>query len=137
MMGRYANIDTSIYSIFGLSSWTAEGIKTYPANYVAINAGTEYIKVSVIPNGSSDVNLRSSSGVLIVDIFVAAGNGPKRSSAIADKLDDYLLGKTITPTTKATVQLGTSSVEVFGPDPDNPSLYRTSYTIPFNYFEGM
>jgi len=135
-MGKYTNLDTKILAVFGSSSWTAEGIKTFPANFVAMNAGTEFIRVSIIPTGPG-VNLRSVSGVLIIDIFVEANKGPKRASFIADKLDTFLSGKNLMPTTRISIQLGSSSISPLGLDPDNPSLYRTSYTIPFNYFEVM
>jgi len=135
-MGKYINLDSKVYAIFGLSSWIAEGIKTFPANFVAMNAGTEFIRVSIIPGGSG-INLKSVSGVLIIDIFIEAGKGSQRASFIADRLDIFLSGKALTPTTKSLIQLGSSSLSPNGLDPDNSSLYRTTYTIPFNYFEVM
>jgi len=135
-MGKYANLDSGVYSIFGQSSWTAVGIKTFPANINVRDAGIEFIRVSVIPSGYG-VNLKSISGVIIVDIFVEANKGPKRASFIADKLDTFLSGKSITVATGIVVQLDRSAVSPNGLDSDNPSLYRTTYTIPFNYFEVM
>lgn len=134
-MGKYSNIDSNVYSIFGLTSWIAEKIKTYPANFVAIDRPSEFIKVSIIPSGPG-INLNSVSGVIIIDIYVPAGKGPQRASLIADKLDTYLSGQTLYPT-NACIQLLTSSVSVNGVDKEDPSLYRTTYTIPFNYFEVM
>jgi len=135
-MGKYLNLDQNILAIFGSASWLDEGISVYPVNFVAMNAGSEFLKVSVIPSGSG-VNLNSVSGVMIVDIFVASGTGPSRASEIADKLDTYLSGNAISPAAGVSIQLGSSSVRPLGLDPDNSSLYRTSYTIPFNYFEVM
>jgi len=135
-MGKYANLDTKIFALFGTSSWTAEGIKTFPANFVAMDAGTEFIRVSIIPAGPG-INLKSVSGIVLIEIFVEANKGPKRASYIADKLDIFLSGKNLMPTTKIAIQLGSSAISPLGNDPDNPSLYRTSYTIPFNYFEVM
>jgi len=135
-MGKYANLDTSILAIFGLSSWTAVGIKTFPANLVAMNAGTEFIRISIIPAGAG-INLKSVSGVVIADIFVESNNGSKRVSFIADKLDTFLSGKTLSPVARTAIQLGSSSLSLNGIDPDNSALYRATYTIPFNYFEVM
>lgn len=135
-MGKYSNIDANVFSIFGSPTWTAENIKTYPANFVAMDAGTEFVRIKIIASGEG-VNLKSASGVLIADIFVKAGDGPKRSSQIADKLDSYLSGKYLSTGSGTAVQLGSSSMTVMGLDPDNKSLYWTTCTIPFSYFEVM
>jgi hypothetical protein len=127
-MGKYAQLETDIFSIFGSAEWIAESINTYPSNFVAVNAGTEFLKVSIIPSGKG-VNLRSVSGLLIVDIYIASGSGIKRISELADKLDNYLEG-----IVSNKVQFGSSSLDILGQDKDNPALYRASYTLSFNYW---
>lgn len=135
-MGKYTNLLNDVFSIFSSSAWIAENIKTYPSNFIAVNSGNEFIRVSIIPSGNG-ANLISASGVLIVDIFTAAGNGPKATTSIADKLDLYLVGKSLKTATNGVTQLKSSSLQFLGNDKDNPALYRSSYTIPFNYFGAL
>lgn len=132
-MGKYLNIQNDIFSIFNSTAWKAENIKTYPSNFIAVNSGNEFIRVSIIPSGSG-VNLNSVSGVLIIDIFTPAGNGPKAVALIADKLDTYLVGKSLITGINSVTQLKSSSLQLLGNDKDNSALYRSNYTIPFNYF---
>ena len=132
-MGKYQDLQNDLFSIFDTDAWKAEGIKTHPSNFVMVNSGSEFIRVSAIPGGQG-LNLSSVSGIFVVDIFISAGNGPKRISFIADKLDDYLVGKTFSTGTTGVTQLKNSSLSLNGVDKDNPSLYRATYSIPFNHF---
>lgn len=132
-MGKYESLLTDIFSVFSKPAWKTENIKTYPSNYLATNAGNEFIRVSIIPR-SQGINLISSSGVLIIDIFTVTGNGPKRSFVIADTLDEYLVGKTLKTTSSASVQFGSSTLSESKSDAENTALLRTTYTIPFNFF---
>ena len=128
----YASLDANVFSIFGKDEWKAEKVKTYPSNFIAVNAGKEYIRVSIIPSGSG-VNLVSKSGILIIDIFTTAGNGPKAASLIADKLDKYLQGKSVSSNGTVT-QFLSSSLSPAGIDSENKTLSRSTFTIPFNHF---
>lgn len=132
-MGKYSSVLSDVFSIFATPAWTAENIKTYPNNFVAVIPTKEFIRVNVIANGTS-INNISISGILIIEIYTSAGEGPKRSSAIADKLDDYLQTKSKSTVTKKVTQFLRSSIAIKGVDKDNPSLHRVDYTIPFNYF---
>jgi hypothetical protein len=132
-MGKYERIQTDVFSIFNQLAWKAESIKTYPVNYISVTQDTEFIRVSVIPSGKG-VNLVSSSGLVLIDIFIPAGNGPRRASLIADKLDKYLVGKNIMVQDNAATQFGQSTLVSRGLDRDNPTLYASAYSIPFNYF---
>lgn len=131
-MDKYANLENAILAIFGTSGWNAEAIKTFPANFVAVGSGSEFIRVSIVPGGEG-INLNSVSGVLIIDIFVSAGMGLKRSSVIADRLDSYLVGKSFT-TSSGVLQLAGSGLAHKGVDKDDPSLHRSAYTVSFNFF---
>jgi hypothetical protein len=132
-MGKYENLLKDIFSVFDANSWKTESINTYPSNFVALNAGSEFIRVSIIPTGKG-LNLNSVSGVLLIDIFTAAGNGPRRSFVIADTIDKYLVGKTLKTVSNSSVQFGNSSLNASAQDKDNPSLARTIYSISFNFF---
>ena len=132
-MGKYSALQNDIFSVFNSPAWKAENVKTFPADFIAINAGNEYLRVNVIA-GTIGINRRSVSGILIIDIFTPAGLGPKRANLIADKLDSYLENKSVSLSADATTQFGTSVLTPLGTDRDNPSLSRSSYEIPFNFF---
>jgi hypothetical protein len=131
-MGKYENLHGDVFSVFGSQSWLAENIKTIPSNFNTANIGNEYIRISVVPSGYG-INYTSSSGQLLIDIFTPAGSGPTRSAQIADRLDAYLVGKSITLHNGRT-QFGKSSLSQFGPDGANPALFRSIYSISFNFF---
>lgn len=129
-MGKYTNLEKDVFSVFDGNAWKLELIKTFPSNFIPVNHSNEYIRVSIIPSGSG-INLKSISGILIIDIFTPAGGGPHRASVIADKLDDYLQGKHLSNTSGAVTQFQSSSMV---PKEAEKTLQRSSYTIPFNYF---
>lgn len=132
-MNSYMSIQEDLFSLFNSNSWKAENIKTFPNNFTAVDAGSEFIRASIISSGTG-INLKSKSGVLLIDIFTSAGSGPKSASLIADKLDKYFVGKTLSTHSGAVTQFSNSSFDFRGLDKDNPTLYRSGYTIPFNYF---
>lgn len=132
-MPKYEDALLQVFSIFGSANWKSQNIKTYPSNFVAKEATSEFIRVSIIPNGRG-INLKSVSGLLIIDIFVSAGEGPKRIFQIADKLDEYLCGKTVKTASLNKVQMQNSSVSSAKVEDNNPAICRASYSIPFSYF---
>jgi len=131
-MGKYAELELDIFSVFA-GTWKNEKINTFPNNIQIDNNGDEFIRVSIVPSGPG-VNLKSVSGVVIIDIFISAGTGPNKTTLIADKLDQYLVGKSKTTLAGKRTQFQNSSLVQIGSDPDNPTLHRSSYTIPFSYF---
>jgi len=133
-MGKYKNLQTDVFSIFGSDTWKAENIKTFPSNFNPSHQGNEFLRVTIL-SGKPGINIHSVSGIFVIDIFTTAGVGPDRSITIADKLDQYLVGKTIQSFSGAITQFSNSTFETRGLDSDNPSLYRSIYTIPFSYFE--
>jgi hypothetical protein len=135
-MNRYGNLATGVFPIFGTAEWKAEKIRTFAVNHIGVNTSDEHIRVSVIPSGTS-VNIKSISGVLIIDIFTKAGNGPNRFFTIADRLDTYLVGQSKRPVEGISVQFFSSALQTNGLDKDDPTLFRTTYSIPFNYTEVM
>jgi hypothetical protein len=133
-MNKYSELQKNIFLIFSTNAWKNEHIKTVPNNFIGVNTPEEFIRVSIIPSGTG-INLSSISGLLIIDIFTKAGNGPTRSFAIADVLDSYLVGQNLTPYSHVAIQFQNSSFQSNGLDTDNPSLFRSTYTIPFIYTE--
>jgi len=128
-MGKYQDTDSDIFSLFDVDTWT---IKTVPSNFVT--KGLEkYIRVNII-KGSKGIYFNSLSGILMIEIFISAGEGPKELSLIADKLDSLLQGKTLSTKVGAITQLGISAMADNGIDKDNAALFKATYTIPFKYF---
>jgi len=132
-MDKYASLYKDVYSVFGAAGWLAESIKTFPENFVGTVVGDEYIRIFVLPSGKGE-NWRSVSGLVMIDIFIPAGGGTSRIAQIADKLDKYLAGQSFSVTANGKTSFFSSNLSVLGNDKDNPSLYRASYSIPFNYF---
>jgi hypothetical protein len=135
-VGKYVNLETDIFSVFASTQWKSEKINTYPNNFTITNNSGEFIRVTIIPSGAG-INIASASGVLIIDIFTFAGEGTKRSSTIADKLDQYLVGKSINTINNNNTQFQGSSLSFMGADTDNPSLFRSNYTISFNFYGAL
>ena len=131
-MGKYHDALSTVFSIFDTPGWKFENIKTFPSNFNLKNAGDRFIRIDVVPSGRG-INLRSVSGILAVDIFTAAGSGPKDALLIADALDKFLVGKTI-DTPQGSVQLFNSSYAPRGLDVANPTLSKSVYSIPFNFY---
>jgi hypothetical protein len=132
-MGKYANLESDIFSIFSNATWTATTIKTYPQNFIAVSPGNEFIRLNIVPSGNG-VNINSVSGILMIDIFVESGKGSKRAFQIADILDSFIKGKTLKTNSNNATQFQSSAIQSIGVDTENHSLYRVNYTIPFQYY---
>lgn len=131
-MGKFTNLEQDVFSVFNSNAWKAEGITTVPINFQASAIAGEFIRVAILPS-SVGLNLRSTSGVCLIDIFIPAGAGPRRASTIADKLDEYLCGKSLN-TGSGVTQFSKSALSHKGIDRDNLTLYHSSYTVLFNHF---
>jgi hypothetical protein len=130
-MGKFKTIQTDVFSVFASTAWKNEKIKTIPSNIKA-PAGP-FIRVNIITDGRG-VNNISVSGVLIVDIFTEAGKGPDPAIFIADKLDTYLVNKTLGTASQGVVQFFNST---YSPLDVKDTLSRGQYTIPLKYFRGQ
>lgn len=111
-----------------------QAIEIYPDNYQGdINNENEYCRLSVLPSNSKHLaygGSKQTGGIIIVKIFVKAGEGQSRLMAISDVLDIYLQNKHLTNGT----ELGTSYLNVEGLDPANKALYSARYIIPFTLY---
>ena len=132
-MNAYTTLEDDIYSIFSSESWKAELVPTYPSNFSIPETVDEFIRVNIVPSGSG-LNLQSKSGILIIDIFAAANEGLTRFFVIADKLDTFLVGESVSTSLNNVTQFSNSALSGASKDPDRPSLARMSYSISFNYF---
>ena len=131
-MGRYLTLQTKVFSVFGTPEWQAEGVRTVPDNFTPPDTAEEFIRINIVPSNTG-INIASLSGICLIEIYTAFGAGTSRINEIADKLDKYLLGKSIGVGSQ-TVQFGISTAAPRGQDKINPLLTRQDYTIPFNLF---
>lgn len=132
-MGKYTALQLDIFSVFALQAWKDENILTVPDNVVQGAVGKDYIRVSVLASGRG-INRASASGLVMIDIFTSAGNGPSASAVIADRLDEFLANKQLSTSSAGVTQFGAGSFAPKGADPANTTLFRSTFTIPFNYF---
>ncbi len=135
-MGKYVQLEQDVFSIFASPEWQAEDIETYPTNYIAVKSSNHFIRVSVIPSGKG-INRYSTKGILIIDIFITAGKGIRKALEIADRLDAYLVNKSISTHTGSTTQFGFSSLAAGVDDKENLALYSNSYSITFDFFSSQ
>jgi hypothetical protein len=131
-MGKYSNIEDDIFSIFGSAAWKLCLVKTVPSNFVASNVGSEYIRISSVV--SPGINRLSNTGILFIDIFTKAGEGSKRATQIADLLNDFLENKSKTTISQKITQFSNSNLSGGALDVDNPTLWKTTYNISFNFY---
>ena len=134
-MGKYASLEKEVFAVFDLAGWKALSIPTFPLNFITSVVGNKYVRVGILANGQG-INMSSVAGIMMIDIFIPAGYGPSVASAIADNLDTYLVGKSLTTDTGIT-QCGNSSLTHIGQDKANAALHRSIYSIPFNYYVGV
>ena len=131
-MGRYTDAQQDIFSVFATNEWKSEGIATHPSLIVPDNPGQEYIRISVIPS-STGINTKSVAGMLLIDIFAARVQGPRRPMEIADALDKYLNAKSVQLSSGMTQFMSSSTGKPLE-DKEDPALSMTLYSIAFNYF---
>jgi hypothetical protein len=130
-VGKFADLERDVFSVFSHANWKLEKIPTHPSNFQAQDP--EYIRVTPIAGGQP-LNRSSASGVLNIDIFIAAGKGPNRATVIADKLDGFLVAKSFSLSGRGVTQFEHSSLTPLGIDPENRALARFLYSIPFNHY---
>ena len=124
-MGKYSQAQDNVFSV--LDAMKAE-VRAYPSGFDGDKGDPPYIRVTIVPSGPP-LNASSISGVLLVEIFTAWGEGPARSSELADTLDRYLQRKTV-----GTTQFFSSSMDRQEQDKDNATLARVIYSLPFAHF---
>lgn len=130
-MGKYVNAEEAVFSVFGSAEWAAETTKAFPTGFKGEKGEPPFLRLALVPNGEG-LNRRSTSGVLMIEIFTAWGKGPRESSLIADKLDTFLQSKTV-----GTTQFFESSLGQYLQDKDDETLGRAIYSLPFAHFGAL
>jgi hypothetical protein len=133
-MSKFSSLEKGIYTVFGNKSWTDLEIPTIPSNFIYEKEG-EFVRINIIPSDSS-VNLASLGGMLIIDIFTEVNLGTRRAVELADLLDEFLFSKNVLYSETENIQFFNSNLVHNSVDPDDPSLFRSTYTIQFQFFRG-
>jgi len=120
---KYSNAFNALSTIMA-----AAGRPVWPRDVVPTNRPMPYGELSFIPSDTG-VNLRSISGIVIVDIITEAGRGPSAALSFADTLDSYLVNMTI-----GTTQFFWSTLAPRGTLRSDNTKERHEYTISFKYF---
>lgn len=128
-MGKYASLESDVFSVFAATEWKNEKITTFPANFNPAKNPDEFIKVDILASGRG-ININSVSGLMIVEIFTPANKGPKRSLEIADILDKHFAGKSFHIGSGST-QFLQSNLRTIGTE---TAFYHSSYSIQFNFY---
>ncbi len=102
-------------------------LKLVPDFYTS-TGNEEFIRVSVLL-GPSDVNIRSSTGIIKFDIFTRDTPPPK----VLDYLEGALVGQNLGDC----VSLLSGASGTTKPDTNNQSLRVTPYMITINYYGVM
>jgi hypothetical protein len=130
----FHNILADVNSVFASSALTSNNIAMYPENYQgSISNSNEFCRFNILPSASDHLAYggdKSLSGLLIVRIFVKAGEGQTRIMQLSDILDNSFENKILTNKT----EFGKSYLNVEGLDPANQSLYSAQYIIPFKIY---
>jgi hypothetical protein len=132
MMGKFLSLEMDLNSVFASPEWVAEGVSIYPVNVEPEGIAGNYCRFSIVPSDDGIPAFAQNanvSGVVMIEIYTAAGKGPRPATLIADKLDKHLQKKYVGHT-----QFLTGTVGPNLRDRDNPTLYRAIYQIPFNHF---
>jgi len=137
----YENARKAIEYMFTKYYWVSQEINLYPDNYQGTIANhNEFLRINILPSNSS-ANYGGSKnleGLVIISIYVKAGEGQKRVMEIGDILDVLLQHKNTSNIIGGVEikgpELGTSYLTIGGLDPANKALYSAKYTIPFQSY---
>lgn len=110
------------------SIFETAGLPVWPRDTVPTTKPDTYGVLDFVSSGSG-VNYNSFSGQLIISINCPGGLGPAGAHAFADRLDEYLVKKSINGT-----QFFASALAPRGVSPTDPTKSRWDYTIPFKHF---
>jgi len=128
----YDEIYMAIFSIFNSEEWKAlePPVQVFPNG--VDTSGEEFVVVDVLPS-SRGANKVSVSGVLLFEIFVQGGRGPRRLAILSDIIDRHVSKITVPIANGKVVQTFSSTLANIRTDADSAML-RGTLTTPFNYF---
>lgn len=108
-------------------------LPVYPADYRGTVASVPYLKLAIVTGKANHYAYRDNklvTGLVIVSIYYPAGSGQKEPSVISTLLDSTFQHKLL----DYSIQTSVSSLQFMGPDPDDSTLSRADYSVPFSYY---
>ena len=128
----FSKILADVYSVFATTEWRATGVTGLPSNYQG-NLPPEFARISVLPARGqvfSHGSTKKLSGLVIISLFVKAGDGEGRSFTLAGILSKIMDKKTMANGT----QFEVGSITHQGLDEINKALFRVNYSINFTIY---
>lgn len=126
-------ISQDVYGVLASNTWTATGLKAFPANFQGVASSVPYVLVSIlVPYRAqhSHDKQNKTSGMIIFSIFTDNSKGDTALHQICTTIAGIFEDKQLTNGTNT----GLGSLVDTGVDKDNKSLYRGNLRIPFTLF---
>lgn len=127
-------IQDSIYKFFASPEFAISvGLRAYPANYQGEIAEKEFLRFHILGPRVTKAHHAAGKryeGSLIISFLSPAGQGDKRSYAVMTQIARMLDTKTFPDT----LSFSTGSINNYGLDSVNKSLWRVDYTNNFLIF---
>lgn len=108
-------------------------LPVYPADYRGKISAIPFLKLNIITGKANQFAYRDNklvTGLVVVSIYYKAGSGQKEPSVISSSLDTIFQNKLL----NYNIQTSVSSLQFMGPDPDDSTLSRADYSVPFSYY---
>jgi hypothetical protein len=108
-------------------------LPVYPADYRGTISAVPFLKLNIVTGKANQFAYRDNklvTGLVIVSIYYPAGSGQKEPTTVANSLDLVFQNKFLA----YGIQTNVSSLQFIGPDPDDSTLSRADYSVPFSYY---
>ena len=108
-------------------------LPVYPADYRGTISAVPFLKLNIVTGKANQFAYRDNklvTGLVVVSIYYTAGAGQKEPSVISSSLDSVFQNKLL----DYNIQTSVSSLQFMGPDPDDSTLSRADYSVPFSYY---
>lgn len=108
-------------------------LPVYPSDYRGTISAVPFLKLNVITGKANQFAYRDNklvTGLVVVSIYYTAGAGQKEPAVISNALDSVFENKFLS----YNIQTNVSSLQFMGPDPDDSTLSRADYSVPFSYY---
>ena len=122
-------IQRDIELVFSSPEWTSKNIEVVPDGFELLGEGIKFFisyDARSFYYGGYGV-----TGRMTLSIYVEAGRGQTRANEIAEDLNAVFQGRILSPNQ---TQTGPSTLVWYGVDPDNHSLARAEYSLPFSKY---
>jgi len=127
-MDKYEEVELKVFGVFDSQEWKAKQIKSFPLGFDGEKGKPPYLRISILYSGG-EVGIHSTSGMLMIEIFTAWGDGPTTATQIAGKLNSLFEKKSF-----GNLQFTLSTLTPYSRDKDNSNLGRAIYSLPFTRF---